>query len=75
MSDQPTHFLISAQMLQGLMAYLGRRPYGEVGQAMQALERLEPAPPQPSDQAELGRKPVREPAASRGISDAAGGEK
>jgi hypothetical protein len=53
MTDGPTHFLISAQMLQGLIAYLGRRPYAEVGMAMQALERLEPAPPQP--------EPVREP--------------
>jgi hypothetical protein len=47
MSDGPTHFLIPTQMLQGLIAYLGRRPYAEVGPAMQALERLEPAPPQP----------------------------
>lgn len=54
MSDEPTHFLIPAQMLQGLIAYLGRRPYAEVGMAMQALERLEPAPPQP--------EPATEPA-------------
>lgn len=62
MTDGPTHFLISAQMLEGLIAYLGRRPYAEVGMAVQALERLEPAPP--SDQAPLGRKPepVQEPA-------------
>jgi hypothetical protein len=53
MTDGPTHFLIPTQMLEGLIAYLSRRPYGEVGVAMQALERLEPAPPQP--------EPVREP--------------
>lgn len=47
MTDEPTHFLIPKAMLEGLIAYLGRRPYGEVGVAVQALERLEPAPPQP----------------------------
>jgi len=52
MSDGPTHFLIPREMLDGLIAYLGRRPYAEVGMAMQALERLMPAPPQPEPQNE-----------------------
>lgn len=43
MSDEP-HYIIPAQMLHGLLAYLGRRPYGEVAQAMRALEQLQLAP-------------------------------
>jgi hypothetical protein len=38
------HYLIPAAMLHGLLAYLGRRPYGEVAQAMRALEALQLAP-------------------------------
>jgi hypothetical protein len=35
------HYLIPAAMLHGLLAYLGRRPYAEVAQAMRALEALQ----------------------------------
>jgi hypothetical protein len=38
------HYLIPAAMLHGLLAYLGRRPYGEVAAAMRALEALQLAP-------------------------------
>lgn len=54
MTDEP-HYLIPAQMLHGLLAYLGRRPYGEVAQAMRALEALQLAPgsaPDPETQPE-----------------------
>lgn len=43
MSDEP-HYIIPAAMLHGLLAYLGRRPYAEVAQAMRALEALQVAP-------------------------------
>lgn len=43
MNDEP-HYLIPAQMLHGVIAYLGRRPYGEVAAAMRALEALQLAP-------------------------------
>jgi len=50
MTDEP-HYLIPAAMLHGLLAYLGRRPYGEVAAAMRALEALQLAPGSASDQA------------------------
>jgi hypothetical protein len=48
MTDEP-HYLIPAAMLHGLLAYLGRRPYAEVAQAMRALEALQLAPGSASD--------------------------
>lgn len=44
MTDEPQFYLIPRAMLEGLLAYLGRRPYGEVAAAMRALEQLQPAP-------------------------------
>lgn len=49
MSEDPQYYLIPKAMLEGVMAYLGRRPYGEVGQAMRALEQLQPASKPESD--------------------------
>lgn len=59
MTDEP-HYIIPAAMLHGLLAYLGRRPYGEVAQAMRALEALQLAPgsaPDPEPELSLSPQP------------------
>jgi hypothetical protein len=57
MTDEP-HYLIPAAMLHGLLAYLGRRPYAEVAQAMRALEQLQLAPGSaPDPEPELSPQP------------------
>lgn len=40
----PVYYLIPKEMLEGVLGYLGRRPYAEVAAAMRALEQLQPAP-------------------------------
>lgn len=54
------HYLIPAQMLHGLIGYLGRRPYAEVAAAMRALESLQLAPgsaPDPEPELSLSPQP------------------
>lgn len=60
MSDDPRFYLIPADMLTGIIAYLGRRPYAEVAQAMRALESLQLAPgsaPDPEPELSLSPQP------------------
>ena len=42
MSEKPTHYIIPAEILERLIAYLVTRPFQEVAGGMAELQRLQP---------------------------------
>ena len=42
MSESPTAYVIPAELVAGLLAYLNQRPYHEVAQGITALHALAP---------------------------------